>query len=255
MSGGLLVSGCGAPARAAARGARRTLTQRCAKVNSRAAHFPRGAIGLGCAGGRPSRSSTRSTSAASRRSRSTIPRRATRSRPSCSAGLIAASSAPARKTRCAASCSPPRTSGRSPRAPTSAASRPTMPLVHKHFAGERFVALFKLIGELGKPTICAARGHVLAGALGIALACDLIVACEDGELRHARDQRRRVPVHDHGADLPQRAAQEGQRAAAARRALERAGGARSGDRQPVVPAAELDAAVATGRSSSPPSRP
>jgi enoyl-CoA hydratase/carnithine racemase len=51
-------------------------------------------------------------------------------------------------------------------------------LVHKHFAGERFVALFKLIGELGKPTIVAARGHVLAGALGIALACDLIVASE-----------------------------------------------------------------------------
>ena len=51
-------------------------------------------------------------------------------------------------------------------------------LVHKHFAGERFVHLFKLIGELGKPTVCAVRGHVLAGALGIALACDLIVASE-----------------------------------------------------------------------------
>jgi enoyl-CoA hydratase/carnithine racemase len=51
-------------------------------------------------------------------------------------------------------------------------------LVHKHFAGERFVELFKLIGALGKPTICAARGHVLAGALGIALACDLVVATE-----------------------------------------------------------------------------
>jgi enoyl-CoA hydratase len=49
-------------------------------------------------------------------------------------------------------------------------------VVHKHFASERFVSLFELIGELGKPTICAARGHVLAGALGIALACDLIVA-------------------------------------------------------------------------------
>ncbi len=53
-----------------------------------------------------------------------------------------------------------------------------MALVHKHFAGERFVSLFKLIGELGKPTIVAARGHVLAGALGIALACDLIIASE-----------------------------------------------------------------------------
>ena len=53
-----------------------------------------------------------------------------------------------------------------------------VPLVHKHFATERFPKLFRLIGELGKPTICAANGHVLAGALGIALACDLIVARE-----------------------------------------------------------------------------
>jgi enoyl-CoA hydratase len=52
------------------------------------------------------------------------------------------------------------------------------PLVEKHFGSERFVGLFKLIGELGKPTLCVARGHVLAGALGIALACDLIVASE-----------------------------------------------------------------------------
>jgi 3-hydroxypropionyl-coenzyme A dehydratase len=53
-----------------------------------------------------------------------------------------------------------------------------VPLVHKHFGSDRFVGLFKLIGSLGKPTICAARGHVLAGALGIALACDLVVASE-----------------------------------------------------------------------------
>ena len=53
------------------------------------------------------------------------------------------------------------------------------PLVHKHFASDGFLRLFKLIGELGKPTICAVRGHVLAGALGIALACDLILASED----------------------------------------------------------------------------
>ena len=50
------------------------------------------------------------------------------------------------------------------------------PLVHKYFATDRFVRLFKLIGELGKPSLCAANGHVLAGALGVALACDLIVA-------------------------------------------------------------------------------
>jgi enoyl-CoA hydratase/carnithine racemase len=51
-----------------------------------------------------------------------------------------------------------------------------VPLVHKHFGTELFPRLFRLIGELGKPTICAANGHVLAGALGLALACDLIVA-------------------------------------------------------------------------------
>ncbi len=51
-------------------------------------------------------------------------------------------------------------------------------LVHKHTGTERFPRLFRLIGELGKPTLCAANGHVLAGALGLALACDLIVAKE-----------------------------------------------------------------------------
>jgi enoyl-CoA hydratase/carnithine racemase len=51
-------------------------------------------------------------------------------------------------------------------------------LVVKHDASKRFVELFQLIGELGKPSIVKAGGHVLAGALGIALACDLIVASE-----------------------------------------------------------------------------
>src|SRR3954452_9866668 len=54
-----------------------------------------------------------------------------------------------------------------------------VPLVHKHFGTDRFPRLFALIGRLGKPTICAANGHVLAGALGLALACDLVVA-KDG---------------------------------------------------------------------------
>jgi enoyl-CoA hydratase len=51
-------------------------------------------------------------------------------------------------------------------------------LVHKHFETERFPRVFRLLGELGKPSICAANGHVLAGALGLALACDLIIAKE-----------------------------------------------------------------------------
>jgi len=39
--------------------------------------------------------------------------------------------------------------------------------------------VFRALGTLGKPSICAARGHCLAGALGLALACDLVIASED----------------------------------------------------------------------------
>ncbi len=48
----------------------------------------------------------------------------------------------------------------------------------RHAANGRFPRLFTLIGELGKPVICAAGGHVLAGALGLVLACDLVIAGE-----------------------------------------------------------------------------
>src|SRR3954452_9505619 len=53
-----------------------------------------------------------------------------------------------------------------------------VPVIHRHLGTERFPRLFRLIGELGKPSICAANGHVLAGSLGIALACDLVIASE-----------------------------------------------------------------------------
>jgi enoyl-CoA hydratase len=53
-----------------------------------------------------------------------------------------------------------------------------VPLVHKHEGTARFPELFRAIGTLGKPTICAAGGHCLAGALGLALACDLVVASD-----------------------------------------------------------------------------
>src|ERR687890_1886758 len=54
-----------------------------------------------------------------------------------------------------------------------------VPLIRKHLeTGARFPRLFRLLGELGKPSLCAANGHVLAGALGVALACDLVIARE-----------------------------------------------------------------------------
>jgi enoyl-CoA hydratase len=53
-----------------------------------------------------------------------------------------------------------------------------VPLADKHAGIALFPRLFTLIGELGKPVVCAVDGHCLAGALGLALACDLIVASE-----------------------------------------------------------------------------
>ena len=53
--------------------------------------------------------------------------------------------------------------------------------MEKHHALDRFPRLFRTLGELGKPSICAAGGHVLAGSLGIALACDLVIAKEGAE--------------------------------------------------------------------------
>ncbi len=50
------------------------------------------------------------------------------------------------------------------------------PTAHKFMGTALFPQVFIELGELGKPSIVAASGHVLAGSLGIALACDLIVA-------------------------------------------------------------------------------
>src|SRR5919204_608076 len=52
------------------------------------------------------------------------------------------------------------------------------PITDRHAGSLRFVEVFKAIGELGKPSLVAANGHVLAGSLGIAMACDLIIAKE-----------------------------------------------------------------------------
>jgi enoyl-CoA hydratase len=52
------------------------------------------------------------------------------------------------------------------------------PLVAKHFATDLFLEFFRLMPRLGKPSLCAANGHVLAGGMGLALSCDLVMAKE-----------------------------------------------------------------------------
>ncbi len=52
------------------------------------------------------------------------------------------------------------------------------PTIAKYDGLDRFPRLYRQLGELGKPVICAAGGDVLAGAFGLALACDLVIAKE-----------------------------------------------------------------------------
>src|ERR687887_1352687 len=52
------------------------------------------------------------------------------------------------------------------------------PITDRHAGATRFIEVFKAIGGLGKPSLVAANGHVLAGSLRIAMACDLIIAKE-----------------------------------------------------------------------------
>src|SRR4051794_41760702 len=64
-----------------------------------------------------------------------------------------------------------------------------VPLVHKHFGSERFVRLFELIGELGKPTICAAGGPRPARAPGGPPARGPVGGQGDGPVRPPRNPR------------------------------------------------------------------
>ena len=53
-----------------------------------------------------------------------------------------------------------------------------VPLVQKHYGSDLFLEFFRLMPRLGKPSLCAANGHVLAGGMGLALSCDLVIAKE-----------------------------------------------------------------------------
>jgi enoyl-CoA hydratase/carnithine racemase len=41
--------------------------------------------------------------------------------------------------------------------------------------------LFKALWQLGKPTVAKVRGYALAGGMGLALACDVVVAADDAQ--------------------------------------------------------------------------
>ena len=160
------------------------------------------------------------------------PERATRSRTSCSTTCSPRSRRPAPTTPCAASCSPPRTRRSSRaggdldglRAPSSRSSTSTSPR-------DRFPRLFQA-DRRARQADALRRQRPRAGGRARPRAGLRPDRRQGGRaLRDARDQRRGLPVHDHGADLPQRRAQEDERAAAAGRADRRARGGADRDRQ------------------------
>ncbi|HET9052174.1 MAG TPA: enoyl-CoA hydratase/isomerase family protein, partial [Candidatus Dormibacteraeota bacterium] len=51
--------------------------------------------------------------------------------------------------------------------------------IERHLERSEFVDLFLAIDRLGKPTVAAVNGAALAGGLGLALSCDLVVAGEN----------------------------------------------------------------------------
>jgi enoyl-CoA hydratase len=55
------------------------------------------------------------------------------------------------------------------------------PAIAKHFGTDAFLEFFRLMPRLGKPSLCAANGHVVAGGMGLALSCDLVIAKEGAD--------------------------------------------------------------------------
>src|SRR6266511_3409228 len=55
------------------------------------------------------------------------------------------------------------------------------PTIAKHFGTDAFLEFFRLMPRLGKPSLCAANGHVVAGGMGLALSCDLVIAKEGAD--------------------------------------------------------------------------
>jgi enoyl-CoA hydratase/carnithine racemase len=53
-----------------------------------------------------------------------------------------------------------------------------VPELDRHRGRHRFVELFRLLPELGKPVIGRINGHALAGGFGLACSCDLLVAVD-----------------------------------------------------------------------------
>ena len=149
-----------------------------------------------------------------------------------------------RRRRSGSSCSPARATRRSARAPTSAGIAENEGAAAAHEGRGLLADLFRDMWSLGKPIVARVRGYALAGGFGLACACDLDRRGRRRGVRHARDQRRALALHDHGAAAALDAAEDRARPdddrPARRRGRRRSA---SGSCSASCPVAELDATV------------
>jgi enoyl-CoA hydratase len=117
------------------------------------------------------------------------------------------------------------------------------PAISKHFGTDLFLEFFRLMPRLGKPSLCAANGHVVAGGLGLALSCDLVIAKEGADFWTPEINIGAFPYMIMSIiyrNVPRKVANEmillGER-------LSAADAVRHGLANKVVPEAEFDAAV------------
>lgn len=66
--------------------------------------------------------------------------------------------------------------------------------VERHHDRRTFADLFRAMNRLGKPLIARVRGHCLAGGLGLALGCDLVVASDDSTFGTPEVKRGLMPM-------------------------------------------------------------
>jgi enoyl-CoA hydratase/carnithine racemase len=113
----------------------------------------------------------------------------------------------------------------------------------RHHDRRAFADLFRVLNGLGKPVIARVRGHCLAGGLGLALGCDLVVASEDASFGTPEVRRGLFPMMIMATIFRNVGRKKGMELILTGERIDAREACRLGLVNHVVPASELDAKV------------